>query len=149
MQKQSNNCWLNYRFINAAQGLLKVYGIPDLKNTLLGITLTFDVVRRDEFVQALHAGGDHWLTVSIIGCVYLTVKVYDSLFTHVSKSTMEQISALLVSCEPAITLQFMNADHQQNTSDCGLWHLSRTALCVGEDPQGLQFEQTFTCKIFT
>ena len=41
MQKQSNNCWLNDRIINAAQGLLKANGIPDLQNTLLGGRLTF------------------------------------------------------------------------------------------------------------
>lgn len=41
MQKQSNNCWLNDRIINAAQGLLKANGIPGLQNTLLGSRLTF------------------------------------------------------------------------------------------------------------
>ena len=52
MQKQSNNCWLSDRIIIAAQGLLKTNAIPCLKNTLLGSTLTFDIVGRDEFVQA-------------------------------------------------------------------------------------------------
>ena len=55
---------------------------------------------------------------------------------------MEQICALLVSSAPTITLQFMTTDRQQNASDCGLFSLAfSTALCVGEDPQGLEFDQ--------
>ena len=127
---ESKDRWLNDRIINAAQGLLKVkYGIPGMQNTLLGSTLSFDVVGRDEFIQVLHPGGDHWLTVSTIGCPYSTVKVYDSLFAHVPKSTVEQICALLVSSEPTITLQFMPTDHQQNASDCGLFSLGFSTVC--------------------
>ena len=140
---ESKDCCLNDHIIDAAQGLLKVkYGIHGLQNTLLGSTPSFDVVGGEEFVQVLHSGGDHWLTVSTIGCFYSTVNVYDSLFTHVPKPTMEQICALLISSEPTITLQFMPTDCQQNASDCGLFSLAfSTALCVGEDPQGLQFDQ--------
>ena len=33
-----------------------------LQNTLLGCTLSFDVIK-NEFVQVLHSGGNYWLTV--------------------------------------------------------------------------------------
>ena len=52
-----------------------------LQNTLLGCTLSFNVIK-NEFVQVLHSGGNHWLTVSTIGCKPSVVKVYDSLFPN-------------------------------------------------------------------
>ena len=36
-------------------------------------------------MQVLHSGGDHWLTVSTIGCAYSAVKVHDNLLTHMLK----------------------------------------------------------------
>ena len=93
-------------------------------------------------MQVLHSSGNHWLTVSTIGCSYSTVKVYDSLYREMPKSTIKQICALLTSSQPNITLQFIPSDRQQNGNDCGLFALAFcTALCEGKDPQGLQFDQ--------
>ena len=140
---ESKSDWLNNRIINAAQGLLKEqYGIPGLQDTVLGSTLAFDVVGGKEFVQVLHSNGNHWLTVSTIGCSYSTVKVYDSLYREMPKSTIKQVCALLMSSQPNITLQFVPSDLQQNENDCGPLALAFcTALCEGKDPQGLQFVQ--------
>lgn len=88
-------------------------GAESVQDALLGSTLSFDVVGREQFVQVLHSGGDHWLKLSAIGCSYSTVKMVDSLFTHVPKKTMDQIFNLLVSSEPTITLQLMTTDSQQ------------------------------------
>ena len=69
-----------------------------LQNALLGCTLSFDVIK-NEFVQVLHSGGNHWLTVSTIGCKPSVVKVYDSLFPELPTQTKEEICALLYSFE--------------------------------------------------
>ena len=95
-----------------------------------------------EFVQVLHSNNNHWLTISTIGCSYPTVKVYDSLYTKMPQSTIKQVCSLLASSEPSITLQFEPSDRQLNGNDCGLFALAFcTALCAGNDPQGLRFDQ--------
>lgn len=105
---ESKTRWLNGNIINAAQRLLKKqYGVPGLQDTVLGSTLAFDVVGGQEFVQVLHSNGNHWLTVSTTGCSYSTVKVYDSLYREMPKSTIKQVCALLTSSQPNITLQFV------------------------------------------
>lgn len=74
--------WLNDRLINAAQALLKQqFSIGGLQDVLRGQTWAFEV-ERSEFVQILHDGGAHWLTISNIGSGNL-VKVYDSLYNSV------------------------------------------------------------------
>ena len=70
--------------------------MPGLQDTLLGQTLNFKVMG-DEFVQVLHSGGNHWVTVSTVGCPSSTVKVYDSLYSEIPSRTKEQICALLMS----------------------------------------------------
>ena len=113
-----------------------------LQNTLLGCTLSFDVIK-NEFVQVLHSGGNHWLTVSTIGCKPSVVKVYDSLFSELPTQTKEQICALLVSNESAIELIYVNAKKQANGCDCGLLALAfAAALCAGQDPNNLLFEKS-------
>ncbi len=91
-------------------------------------------------VHVLHSGGNHWLTVSSIGCPYSSVKVYDSLYTHLPPSTKEEICSLLESTEPVIHVDFVNTQLQANGVDCGLFALAFcAALCEGQNPQELQF----------
>ena len=47
-----------------------------------------------EFVQILHNGLDHWITISTFGAVE-DVFVYDSLYCSVSSSVKAQIACLL------------------------------------------------------
>ena len=56
--------WLDDRIINAAQTLLKLhFSTPGLQYTTLGSNLSFDIIKAD-FVQILHNGANHWVTVS-------------------------------------------------------------------------------------
>ena len=83
---ENNQSWLNDNIINAAQTLLKSkYGTPGLQNTVLAAALQGCIVGGEEFVQVLNSGGNHWLTISTIGCPYSTVNIYDSM--HVLHST--------------------------------------------------------------
>ena len=113
-----------------------------LQNTLLGCTLSFDVIK-NEFVQVLHSGGNHWLTVSTIGCKPSVVKVYDSLFSELPTQTKEQICALLASKESAIELIYVNDRKQEHGCDCGLLALAfAAALCAGQYPNNLLFKKS-------
>ena len=72
--------WLTDAVIDAAQVLLKE-GFPEmggLQRTTLGHTLTY-AVERGEFVQIVNVRGNHWITVSNIGCQLNHLNVYDSI----------------------------------------------------------------------
>ena len=72
--------WLTDNIVNAAQGLLKRQfpHINGLQEVGLGRTLFF-VIQTEEFIQVLHNGHDHWVTVSTIGCKAGEINVFDSL----------------------------------------------------------------------
>ena len=130
---QTNDKWLTDNIVNAGQILLKQkYGIPGLQSVTLGNTFSFDIVGGCEFVQILFSANCHWIAVSTIGCPYSHVRVYDSLYYDMPKSTKEQICALLATSQPVIGLDFVNVQHQTNSSDCGLFALAFcTSLCAG------------------
>ena len=140
---ESSSKWLTDNIINATQELLRRnYPVPGLQSTLLSHTLAFDVMR-EEFVQVLHSGGSHRLTVSTIGCPPSTVKVYDSLYSELPTQTKEQICALQASQEPVIELIYVTVQSQRNGCDCGLFALAyATALCSGQNPECLLFKQS-------
>ena len=76
--------WLSDPIIDAAQLLLKKKcKLPGFQETSYGMTLAFDVQRR-EFIQILHDGFGHWLTISTIGATNPgEVFVYDSMYPSV------------------------------------------------------------------
>ena len=73
-----------------------------------------------EFVQILHVGKSHWLTVSNKQCPSGTVRVY------------------ALPGEAELELEVMDVDLQVNGDNCGL-HAIATAykLCAGNDPTGI------------
>ena len=92
----SSTGWLDDKIVIAAQSLLcKQFGIAGLQNTTSGYTLTYDIMCK-QFVQILHNGQDHWLTVSNIGL---------------------QSSYINILCQAFV-------DKQENTYDCGLYAIA-------------------------
>ena len=76
------SAWLNDRIIDAAQALLrKLFQLPGLQITCLGMTMAFEV-QCQPFVQILHDGHGHWLTISSIGGKQgnTDISVYDSMY---------------------------------------------------------------------
>ena len=72
--------WLDDKVINAAQVLLKSRThTPGLQCTNLGSNLSFEVVK-ESFVQILHNGTNHWVTVSTINTQPSHINVYDSKY---------------------------------------------------------------------
>lgn len=80
----SPTAWLNDRVVSATQFLLqKQSAIPGFQDTTLGMTLCFEI-QRSEFIQILHDGHNHWLTISSIGCKSpAEILVYDSMYSSV------------------------------------------------------------------
>ena len=106
-----NGQWLNDAIINAAQQLMKddkyLLPVEGLQNPILGQTLSFEV-QTGEFVQILHSGGNHWITISTVGTEHAHVRVYDSLRGLLPDDTKKQIASLLFSQESEIILEYAN-----------------------------------------
>ena len=62
----TKNGWVTDNVINEAQSLLKIQypHLNGLQSVMLGITLSYT----KEFIQVLHTGRGHWVTLSTIGC---------------------------------------------------------------------------------
>ena len=139
VDKESIVCgrWLTDAVITAGQKLLKQAHphMGGLQPTILGLSLTFEV-QRSEFVQVLHIGGNHWLTVSNIGCPHATVHIFDSLPNiDLPSCTKAQIAALLCTDKHQIQLEFQCVQLQHGSSDCGTFALAYAAsLCTRKSP---------------
>ncbi len=120
--------------------LSKAYPVVSgLQDTTLGSTLSFNIMK-EEFVQVLHSGGNHWITVTNIGCPLSSIRVCDSLYANLPTQTKEQICALLFSEEPSIEIVYASVQSQKNAVDCGPFSLAfAPSLCVGQHPESLLF----------
>jgi len=136
--------WLTDAVIDAAQELIKERfpEIGGLQRTTLGQTLTY-AVERGEFVQILNVRGNHWITISSIGCAPNHLNIYDSLpHGDVSSRAKQQIAALLCTRANAITLNFPDVQIQQGLSDCGFFSIAYAlTLCTGFDPAEVLYDQ--------
>ena len=105
------DAWLNDKLINAGQHLIKqkYSHISSLQEVSLGLTLSFNVAQT-EFVQVLHNGSGHWVTVSTIGssCTSTSTKVdvFDSMPPSVSASLQNQVASLLNTKRSTIILRY-------------------------------------------
>ena len=128
----------------------------------LGRTLAFSVMK-EQFIQVLHTGRGHWLTISNIGCATDEVDVFDSMPPAVNASLKNQIASLLTSKGKNIVLRYMSHDlfsvfmanlyimlfradrqcqQQHESSDCGLFALAfASVLASGSHPSGYRFQQ--------
>ena len=128
--------WLSDTIINASQVLLKQgSGMHGFQETTLGMTLAYDVLWGG-FVQILHDGFGHWLTISTIEATSPTeVFVYDSMYTTISTNVKRQIAAIMARPEEKITVNMMDVQKQAGGSDCGLFAIAfATALLNGKQP---------------
>ena len=97
--------------------------IQGLQNVALGHTLAFDVIQ-GEFIQVLHNGQGHWVTISTIGCQQAEVDVFDSLFAderELNKQLQSQIAALLHTDQDV-------AQQQEGRDDCGIFAVAFAAV---------------------
>ena len=128
--------WLTDNLIDAAQMLLRQAfpALSGLQSVCCGRTMNF-IVEPAEFVQVIHNGRGHWLTVSTIGTSHPDIHVYDSMYPSVNTCVKTQIAAILHTESPAIRLQFMAVQKQAGGCDCGLFAVAfATALALGNPP---------------
>ena len=134
---------LNDSIIDAAQKLLKQAfpALSGLQSVCCGLTMNFDI-EPSEFVQVIHNGRGHWLTISMIGTSHPDIHVYDSMYPSAGTFVKAQTAALLHTESPTIHLQFMNVQMQAGGHDCGLFAVAfATALAFGEPPGQYHFVQ--------
>ena len=68
-----------------------------------------------EFIQILHTGDGHWVTISTIGTTHPTVHIYDSLYTSAGAKLKAQIACLLCTEQSEINLKFLDVPMQSGT----------------------------------
>ena len=112
-----------------------------LQSVTRGITMNFDI-EPGEFVQILHNGHGHWLTISTVGNEHPQVEVYDSVYSCCPTLCKAQIAALLSTKQPAIHLKYMDVQMQAGGYDCGLFAIAfATAIVFGKQPGLFCFDQ--------
>ena len=141
----SKTSMLPDKHIQMAQELLhrQFPHIEGLMSPSISTVRQFPVMRQ-EFVQVLHTGGLHWVTVSTIGCKGNNkVNLYDSLYHGISPQTEEQIASLLfVDNAEHIEVSIPPVVQQTNGTDCGVYAIAfATALCNNLDPTSLKFNR--------
>ena len=103
------------------------------------------VEKKEDFVQVINMGRNHWVTVTNIGCESNRIKVYDSLnylYAKLPESDRQKfhtsLAALLNTSLADMVIEWPSMVQQKGCSDCGLFALAViVSLCNGDDP-GLQ-----------
>lgn len=140
----SPTLWINSVIVNAVQQILRTDypSVRGLQDSTRGITMEFSI-DRGEFVQILHDGTNHWLTISTIGVQHPEVEVYDSKYYDISANAKKQIASLLCTHSPEIILKYKDTQKQLGSSDCGLFAIaSATALILGYQSGEYIFDQS-------
>ena len=135
------NRWLNDKDILAATKLLhdQFKDLIGMFDTVLGQNLSFPVCK-DPFIQILHVGGNHWITVA--GVSPSLVHVYDSLYNTVHDDTVMQVAAIMHTAEHYVDFKVHKIQFQKGTSDCGLFSIAyATDLAFGNDPASYMYKQ--------
>ena len=98
-----------------------------------GLAYAFEIMS-DEFIQVLHNGYDHWLTISTVEAAKDEVFVFDSTYASVSTKVKCQIPALLATRSKTIKLSFI--DVQKQSGDCGLFALAFATVLLNSISPG-------------
>ena len=105
-----------------------------------------------EFIQILHTGNNHWVTISTIGAEPSEAFIYDSKYVYLfmiayfpvpQDSSKRKLAALLYENKSSMTLKFVKVALQTNGSDCSIYAITfATALCLGQSPCLLHFDES-------
>ena len=115
---------LKDRHIDAANQMLRKQfpEIRGLHSPFLGQSLSFPVTE-PPFVQMLHVGANHWMTV--VATDETSVLVYDSMFLCVGTCYQDYVQ-----------FRIENAQIQEGGADCGLFAIAfATEHCFGNNPE--------------
>ncbi|KAI4805818.1 hypothetical protein KUCAC02_010414 [Chaenocephalus aceratus] len=113
-----------------------------LQDPVLGTKLHFEIAH-GSFVQVLHDGSLHWVTVRNLFSRDNTVELYDSLYSSVPMSIKMQIASIIMTNERSMHVKIQKFQRQQGGVDCGLFAIAAaTDLCNGRDPSTSNYKQT-------
>lgn len=133
LHELSNNVFLGDNIIDLAQKSLKssFHVVDGLQDTMLGAKLRFRTLREEPFVQVLHDGALHWLTVTTFGTTTPDeVIIMDSLLSTSGRKAVlnthvvRQIANLLQPPSSTLVLRIENVQQQPNGFDCGLYAIA-------------------------
>ena len=133
---------LTDRFVTKLQGTIKATfpGIGGLHDTLYGGIVDFPKVREDEFIQILHDGKDHWVTV------YKSptedyVRIYDTLdHRQDTKHVICCISSLLRTDAATFSYKYKRVQVQDTGTNCGVFAAAiAVSLAFGENPSDVKY----------
>ncbi|CAB4042278.1 COMPASS component SPP1, partial [Paramuricea clavata] len=142
--------WLTDEHIDNAQAILaeNFPHIGGLQATWVFISEECQSVGtpKEDFVQIVNVCGNHWITLSNIGCPKDTVTLYDSLYNNLDSASKaklhKQIAYMLMPTSKHLTIQWADMQKQTGTCDCGLFAIAAaTSLCYGILPQDCYWEQ--------
>ena len=141
----SNHRMLSDNVINAMQKMIatEYKNTNGLQDSVLGQTLNFKIYKSKPFVQVLHDGSLHWVTISTYGCEKGEVNLMDSMFKGaIALQTKRQICAIMHCEEEKIRIKVLPIQQQSNGVDCGVYAIAY-ALCIAseQDPSTISFEQ--------
>ena len=133
MSTMKEDYWLTDEHIDHAQWPLKATPLRSKKVT--------------DFVQVLHVGGNHWVTVTNIWCQENRIKVFDSLRQKCSKKEKQKLcsslAVLLNTSSSNMVIEWPSIQRQRGESDCGLFAVAvATSLVCREDPGSMNYNQS-------
>ena len=107
--------------------LLAIYvNIKGFQRPSLGIPRQLDIMTRD-FVQILHVHGNHWVSMTSIGCPPGDVIVLDSILSPVTQELQELAISQVGLTFRGITKP--SVKRQRNDSDCGVFSIALPHAC--------------------
>ncbi|XP_065657444.1 uncharacterized protein LOC136082351 [Hydra vulgaris] len=121
-----NNDMLTDLSINAAQFILQnqFHVKSGFQDTIFGKKYLFKE-EKGQFIQVLHTGQYHWITVSNVNCPVDTIYYYDSLFHgKVNDHVKKQICNIYKTKGKILTVQILKCQQQINGVDCGVFAIA-------------------------
>ena len=140
---KSKSAWLDDLLIMAGQNILKMQfpHISGLQLPALTAVLAVEPPKGD-FVQVMHVGRNHWITVSNVHCEPGQVMVFDSLKMSLGNHSLKVIADFMQSDRSHIELLYVDIKGQSGTNDCGLYALAfATSVCYGNKPKTVFYHQ--------
>ena len=114
--------------------------VGGLQSTTLSEKFTMEL-QPGKFVQVVLINGNHWITISTIGCQKSSINVFDSLHGHLPQHAQKLVADIMMSPDHAIDISNMDLQWQSGASDCSVFSVAfATALCFGIDPSTLIFD---------
>lgn len=94
------------------------------------------------FIQIVHTGGNHWLTVSNLFCESNQICVYDSLSTVLDEKDKQILSWLIRPVDDKFMIIYPAVQQQSNSSNCGLFAVAFAfVLSRNLKPENCQFRE--------